>query len=102
MTSPDELADVRAQVRARYAGAAATVMAGGIPACGGSDLIAEDHLTSAERIERGRPAGAIAGALSFAEYRVGLARAGFTGITISPAYQVADGLHSVIVRAARP
>jgi arsenite methyltransferase len=69
---------------------------------GVSDLVAEDHLTSAERIERGRPAGAIAGALSFAEYRDGLARAGFTGITISPSYQVADGLHSAIVRAARP
>jgi arsenite methyltransferase len=34
MTSPDDLADVREQVRARYAGAAATVMAGGVPTCG--------------------------------------------------------------------
>jgi SAM-dependent methyltransferase len=68
---------------------------------GVSDLLAEDHLTHAERIERGRGVGAIAGALSFAEYRDGLARAGFTGITITATHQVADGLHSAIVRATR-
>jgi arsenite methyltransferase len=69
---------------------------------GVSDLLAEDRLTPAERIERGRPVGAIAGALSFTEYRDGLARAGFTGVTISPTHEVADGLHSAIVRASRP
>jgi arsenite methyltransferase len=69
---------------------------------GVSDLLAEDHLTSAERIERGREVGAIAGALSFAEYRDGLARAGFTDVTITPTHQVADGLHSAIVHASRP
>jgi arsenite methyltransferase len=69
---------------------------------GVSDIVAEDHLTPAERIERGRQVGCIAGALSFAEYRDGLAQAGFTAITITPTHQVADGLHSAIVRAARP
>ncbi|HEY3980873.1 MAG TPA: arsenite methyltransferase [Streptosporangiaceae bacterium] len=69
---------------------------------GVSDLLAEDHLTHAERIERGRPIGAISGMLSFAEYRDGLARAGFTRITITPTHEVADGLHSAIVRAAKP
>ncbi|HMG63796.1 MAG TPA: methyltransferase domain-containing protein, partial [Streptosporangiaceae bacterium] len=69
---------------------------------GVSDILAEDHLAPAERIERGRQVGAIAGALSFAEYRDGLALAGFTAITISPTHQVADGLHSAIVRATRP
>ena len=69
---------------------------------GVSDILAEDHLTPAERIERGRQVGAIAGALSFAEYRDGLARAGFTAISITPTHRVADGLHSAIVRAARP
>jgi hypothetical protein len=34
MTSPDELAEVRERVRARNAGAAATVLAGGVPSCG--------------------------------------------------------------------
>jgi arsenite methyltransferase len=39
---------------------------------------------------------------SFADYRAGLAAAGFAGISITPAHQVADGLHSAIIRAARP
>jgi arsenite methyltransferase len=69
---------------------------------GVSDIVAEDHLTPAERIERGRQVGAIAGALSFCEYRHGLSLAGFTDITINPTHEVADGLHSAIVRAARP
>jgi arsenite methyltransferase len=69
---------------------------------GVSDILAEDHLTPADRVDRGRQVGAIAGALSFAEYRDGLDRAGFTAITITPSHQVAEGLHSAIVRAARP
>jgi arsenite methyltransferase len=69
---------------------------------GVSDILAEDHLTTAERIERGRQVGAIAGALSFADYRDGLAQAGFTAITITPTHLVADGLHSAVVRAVRP
>jgi arsenite methyltransferase len=73
---------------------------GGRP--GVSDIVAEDHLTPAQRIERGREVGAIAGALSFAEYRDGLAHAGFAGITITPTHEVTDGLHSAIVRASRP
>jgi ubiquinone/menaquinone biosynthesis C-methylase UbiE len=67
-----------------------------------SDILAEDHLTTAERLERGARAGCIAGAPSFAEYRDGLTRAGFTAISITPTHQVADGVHSAIIRAARP
>jgi arsenite methyltransferase len=67
-----------------------------------SDILAEDHLTSAQRIEHGGQVGCIAGAPSFAEYRAGLAAAGFTAITITPTHQVADGVHSAIIRAARP
>ena len=69
---------------------------------GVSDILAEDHLTPAERAERGGPIGCIAGALSFAEYRTGLARAGFAGVTITRSHEVADGLHSAIIRASRP
>ena len=68
---------------------------------GVSDILAEDHLTPAERAERGGPIGCIAGALSFAEYHDGLTEAGFTGISISPAHEVANGLHSAIVRAVK-
>ena len=67
-----------------------------------SDILAEDHLTPAQRIEHGGQAGCIAGAPSFAEYRAGLAEAGFTAITITSTHQVADGVHSAIIRAARP
>ena len=67
-----------------------------------TDVLAEDRLTPAQRIERAVRAGCIAGAPSFAEYHQGLARAGFTAISITATHQVADGLHSAIVRAARP
>ena len=67
-----------------------------------ADILAENHLTAAQRLERGAQAGCIAGAPSFAEYRDGLARAGFTGITITPAHQAGDGPHSAIIRAVKP
>jgi arsenite methyltransferase len=67
-----------------------------------TDILAEDHLTPAERRERGAQAGCIAGAPSFTEYRDGLTSAGFTGITITPAQQAGDGVHSAIIRAVRP
>jgi arsenite methyltransferase len=67
-----------------------------------SDILAEDHLTPDERIQCGGQVGCIAGAPSFAEYRDGLTRAGFTAISITPTHQVADGVHSAIIRAARP
>jgi SAM-dependent methyltransferase len=67
-----------------------------------SDILAEDRLTPAERLERGAQAGCIAGAPSLAEYRGGLARAGFTSITITLAQQAGDGVHSAIIRAVKP
>jgi SAM-dependent methyltransferase len=67
-----------------------------------SDILAEDRLTAAERLERRAQAGCIAGAPSIAEYRGGLARAGFTSITITPAQQAGDGVHSAIIRAVKP
>lgn len=67
-----------------------------------SDILAGDDLTPAQRIARGRLVGCIAGAPSFADYRDGLGRAGFTGISIAATRQVGDGVHSAIIRAARP
>jgi SAM-dependent methyltransferase len=69
---------------------------------GVTDVVADDALTPADRAERGDYAGCIAGALSFAEYRGGLTAAGFTGISITPTHQVADGMHSAIVKAVKP
>ena len=67
-----------------------------------SDVLAEDDLTAAQRFERGGQVGCLAGAPSFSEYRGGLAAAGFTGIAITPTHRVAEGVHSAIIRAARP
>jgi arsenite methyltransferase len=69
---------------------------------GVSDVVAENHLSPAERAERGAWVGCIAGALSFTEYEQGLTRAGFVDIEITPTHQVADGMHSAIVRARKP
>ncbi|MGH3815490.1 MAG: arsenite methyltransferase [Pseudonocardiaceae bacterium] len=68
---------------------------------GVSDVIAEDHLSAHQRAERGSYVGCIAGALSISEYRDGLAVAGFTDITITPTHEVADGMHSAIIRATK-
>ena len=69
---------------------------------GVSDVVAEDHLSPADRAERGSYVGCIAGALSFGEYERGLRDAGFEDISLTPTHVVADGLHSAIVRAAKP
>lgn len=67
-----------------------------------SDVVADDVLTAEQRAERGDYVGCIAGALSFSEYRRGLEAAGFTTIEITATHQVADGMHSAIVRATKP
>ena len=67
-----------------------------------SDVVAEDHLTAQERLERGSWVGCIAGALSFSEYAIGLAAAGFIDVTVTPTHAVADGMHSAIIKATKP
>lgn len=69
---------------------------------GVSDVVAEDHLSPAERAERGSYVGCIAGALSRAEYLDGLNRAGFTDATVTFTHEVASGMHAAIVRATKP
>ena len=69
---------------------------------GVSDVVADDHLTPAERAERGSYVGCIAGALSGGEYRSGLTAAGFTDVSITRTHQVADGMHSAIITARKP
>ncbi|WP_067541420.1 arsenite methyltransferase [Nocardia crassostreae] len=69
---------------------------------GVTDVIAEDHLTPADRRARGSHTGCIAGALSVSEYRSGLTAAGFTEIEVTPTHQVAPEMHSAIVKAVKP
>ena len=67
-----------------------------------SDVVAEDHLSPAERAERGDHVGCIAGALSRREYLDGLAAAGFVDATVELTHPVADQMHSAIIRAVKP
>lgn len=69
---------------------------------GVSDIVAEDHLSAAERAERGSYVGCIAGALSISEYRDGLRAAGFADVEVQLTHAVEDGMHSAIVRAVVP
>jgi arsenite methyltransferase len=67
-----------------------------------SDVVAADHLTPAERAERGDHVGCIAGALSRREYLDGLAAAGFVDAAVELTHPVADEMFSAIIRAVKP
>ncbi|MGI8829354.1 MAG: arsenite methyltransferase [Candidatus Limnocylindria bacterium] len=67
-----------------------------------SDIVAEDALTPEQRAERGSYVGCIAGALSFGEFEAGLREVGLTDISLTSTHTVADGMHSVIVKATKP
>jgi len=69
---------------------------------GVSDVVAEDHLSAADRAERGSYVGCIAGALSKQEYLDGLAAAGFVDAEVIFSHEAAPGMNSAIVRAVRP
>jgi arsenite methyltransferase len=67
-----------------------------------SDVVAEDHLTAADRAAAGPFVGCIAGALSKTEYLDGLAAVGFTAASVTFTSEAAPGMHSAIVRAVKP
>ena len=67
-----------------------------------TDVVAEDHLTPADRAAAGSYVGCIAGALSRAEYLDGLTAAGFTELSVAFTTEAAPGLHSAIIRAVKP
>jgi len=67
-----------------------------------SDVVAEDHLSAADRAERGSYVGCIAGALSRSEYLDGLARAGFVDADVTFTHEAAPGMHAAIIRATKP
>ena len=69
---------------------------------GVSDVVAENHLSPAQRAERGSYVGCIAGALSVAEYEAELAAAGFTDVTVQLTHEVAEEMHGAIVKAVKP
>jgi arsenite methyltransferase len=68
---------------------------------GVSDVVADDRLSPDERAERGSYVGCIAGALSRGEYVEGLRAAGFEDVSVEFTHEVADGMHSAIVKAVK-
>jgi arsenite methyltransferase len=66
-----------------------------------TDVVAEDTLSPEERGEHGSYVGCIAGALSKGDYESGLEAAGFDQISVDFTHQVADGMHSAIVKAVK-
>jgi SAM-dependent methyltransferase len=67
-----------------------------------SDVVAEDHLSAADRAAAGSYVGCIAGALSRTEYLDGLVAAGFADALVTFTDEAAPGLHSAIIRAVKP
>jgi len=67
-----------------------------------TDVVAEDHLTPADRAAAGSYVGCIAGALSRSEYLAGLAEGGFTDASVTFTNEAAPGMHSAIIRAVKP
>jgi arsenite methyltransferase len=67
-----------------------------------SDVVAEDHLSQADRAAAGSYVGCIAGALSRREYLDGLAAAGFANASVTFTADAAPGMHSAIIRAVKP
>ena len=67
-----------------------------------TDVVAEDHLSAADRAAAGSYVGCIAGALSRAEYLDGLAAAGFTDASVTFTHEAAPGMYSAVIRAVKP
>jgi SAM-dependent methyltransferase len=67
-----------------------------------ADILADDSLTPEKRAELGSYASCIAGALSFSEYRAGLAAAGMSDVAITVSHEVGGGMFSALVKASKP
>ena len=67
-----------------------------------SDVVAEDHLSPADRAASGPYVGCIAGALSRTEYLDGLKAAGFADASVTFTAEASPGIHSAIIRAVKP
>ena len=67
-----------------------------------SDVVAENDLTAADRAERGSYVGCIAGALAKGEYERELGAAGFADVSVELTHEIADGIHSALVKATKP
>jgi ubiquinone/menaquinone biosynthesis C-methylase UbiE len=69
---------------------------------GVSDVIAGEGLDPGQRAEAEQHVGCASGTLTRAEYRQLLTAAGFAGISVTETSDAGGGLHSAIVKAAKP
>jgi arsenite methyltransferase len=67
-----------------------------------TDVVAEDHMSAADRAAAGSYAGCIAGAQSRAEYLDGLAAAGFADTSVTFTTEAGPGMHAAVIRAVKP
>ena len=67
-----------------------------------ADVVAEDHLSGADRAAAGSYVGCIAGALSRTEYLNGLTAAGFADASVTITTEAGPGMYSAIIRAVKP
>jgi hypothetical protein len=67
-----------------------------------TDVVAEDHLSPADRAAAGSYVGCIAGALSRSEYLDGLSGAGFVDASVTFTNEAAPGIHSAIIQGFKP
>jgi len=67
-----------------------------------TDVVAEDHLSPADRAAAGSYVGCIAGALSRSEYLDGLTAAGFVDASVTFTNEAAPGMHSAIIQGFKP
>ena len=67
-----------------------------------TDVVAEDHLSPADRSAAGSYVGCIAGVLSRTGYLDGLTAAGFADVSVTFTTEAAPGIHSAIIRAVKP
>jgi arsenite methyltransferase len=67
-----------------------------------ADVVAEDHLSAADRAAAGSYVGCIAGALSGTEYLNGLTATGFADASVTFTTEAGPGMYSAIIRAVKP
>jgi len=67
-----------------------------------SDMIADEDTDPAQLTDAEQRTGCISGTLTVPQYRDALEAAGFGAITIIKTHPAGGGVHSAIIRAARP
>ncbi len=65
-------------------------------------MVADEGIDPQQVADGGQPAGCSDGAVTVRRYRDMLQAAGFDGISITKTHAAGGGVHSAIIRAAKP